>query len=93
MDYLSAREEREVPKCKMKRTDNPECTYHKNTIPYESVFKRNQTLPSPIVKWSDYYQTVPDSTNETKRDFNWMKNLKEKAKKIKERRNGDGEEQ
>jgi len=86
MDYLSSKEEQRVPKCKMKRTDNPDCAYYKNTIPYESAFKRNQLLPSPIVSWADCYQTIPEAAREIKRDFIWMKKLKEKSDLIKKRR-------
>ena len=92
-NYSEITEEREVPKCKLKVSSWPKYEGFNNAMPYESKEELHRILPSPIIKWSDYYQTLPDAALEARRDFYWMKKLNEKAEKIKERRLADGKEQ
>ena len=89
----SVGEQKEVPKCRLKVKAWPKYACFENTFPYGSREELHKILPSPIVKWSDYCQDLSDSANEVKRDFVWMKRLKEKSELIKERRRKNGEEQ
>lgn len=66
---------------KLTKEEYPDCKYYKYTIPFESKEEMHRLLPSPIVKWSDYYQDIKDAAAEIRKDERWMERLRRKAVK------------
>lgn len=59
------------PALHLKRSNIPGCNYYRYTYLSEEDRKQlHTTLPSPIIKWSDYdYQSVSNVTEEILRDI------------------------
>jgi hypothetical protein len=90
MDNLSqgTKEELQPKKCSVIKKELPDCKYYKYTIPFQSKEEMHKLLPSPIVKWSDYYQTIPDAAREIRNDFYWMNQLRKKSERKERLKNG-----
>lgn len=93
MSILSETKEGLVPYCKLKKKDYPDYDYFVNSIPFESREKLYTELPSPVVEWSDYYQTIPDVANKIRKDQLYVKKVLGKKEKLRKLREQNGEKQ